>query len=163
VNDDELWICLLDVDGAYVYGAGRAPSVLTLVAALTDELERRGLQLTAIEWLNAYDALPAQQRESEPIASLVEAAGDGVALSDSEPYEEADEQKERILAFISNWVDNAVEHGGGFELGDFAFVAEMRYDAEDPMALGWAYAGALRNAGELFSRAARQAEGAEDD
>jgi hypothetical protein len=163
VNDDELWICLLDVDGAYVYGAGRAPSVLTLVAALTDELERRGLQLTAIEWLNAYDALPPQQRESEPIASLVEAAGDGVALSELEPYEDGAEQKDRILTFIANWVDNAVEHGGAFELGDFAFVAEMRYDDGDPLQLGWAYAGELRSAAELFTRAARQAEGAEED
>ena len=96
MNDDELWVCLLDVDGAYVYGAGRAPSVLTLVAALTDALERRDLKLTAIEWLNAYDELPPQQRESEPIASLVEAAGDGVALSEPEPYEDGSEQKDRI-------------------------------------------------------------------
>jgi hypothetical protein len=163
VNEDELWVCLLDVDGAYVYGAGRAPSVLTFVAALTDELDRRGLELTAIEWLNAYDVLPPPQREGEPIASLVEAAGDGVALGELEPYEDGSEQKDRILTFIANWVDNAVEHGGGFELGDFAFVAEMRYDDTEPMQIGWAYAGALRNASELFSRAARQAEGAEED
>jgi hypothetical protein len=65
--------------------------------------------------------------------------------------------KERVGGFIERWIDGAVEACGPFELGDFAFVAEMRFPNDVAPELGWAYDGDIARAPALFARAAEVA------
>ena len=48
--------------------------------------------------------------------------------------------KEQVEGFIDGWIEGAVERLGEFSFGDYAFVAELRFQDEE-VELGWAYKG----------------------
>jgi hypothetical protein len=156
----ELYIGLLHVRGAYVYGAARADGVLAALAAMADCDD--SLELLGVEWLQTYDELPERGRESEPVVGVLETLGeDDAALDwaftypeDAEP-DPADVLKDQVDGFVERWIDGAVERFGEFDFGDYAFVAEMKLDGETE--IGWAYQGSLLRATELFERAAEDA------
>jgi hypothetical protein len=168
----DIWVSLLHVrrldatGGAYIYGAARADGVVAAVAALALQADEMDLEPLAIEWLQTHESLPPRGQESEPVRAVVAALEDAdVALDfafsypeDAEP-DPADALKEHIDGFVEHWIDDAVERFGAFELGDYAFVAEMRLDpGDDQTEIGWAYQGSLTRAPELFTRAAEDAQ-----
>jgi hypothetical protein len=170
VND--IWVALLHVrrldgtGGAFVYGAARAEGVVGAVAALALHAGEQELELLAIEWLQSYDSLPQRGQESEPVRAVVAAAEEADAVldfafaypEDAEP-DPAEVLKEHVDGFVEHWIDDAVERFGAFELGDYAFIAEMRLDPGDAEPeIGWAYQGSLTRASQLFARAAREAQ-----
>jgi hypothetical protein len=171
VND--IWVSLLHVrrldgtGGAYIYGAARAEGVVGAVAALALQAEEMGLEPLAIEWLQTHASLPQRGQESEPVRAVVAALADAPAVLDfvfSYPEDEepdpADALKEHVEGFVEHWIDDAVDRFGAFELGDYAFVAEMRLDpGGDATEIGWAYQGSLTRAAQLFTRAAQDAQG----
>jgi len=173
----ELWIALLETrrldgdGGAYIYGAARADSVLGAVAALTDSAEEREVELRGVEWLQTYDSLPESGQESEPVRDVVALLGDDgrVALdwSFTFPADEGPDPvetlTEQVDALVHGWIEGGVERFGAFELGDFAFVAELRFEGEEP-SIGWAYGGDVATGAlDLFERASEQARDGVDD
>jgi hypothetical protein len=161
----EIWVGMLNVrpgpdgtGGAYVYCAARAGSAAEAIAAVSGER----FEIGSVEWLAPYATLNERRRESEAVAGVMKALGDGdVALDYFFSYPEgggepdaADELKERVEGFVEGWIEGAVEECGPFALGEFAFVAEMRFPDDDEPELGWAYVGDLDNAPALFARAA---------
>jgi len=164
----DIWVGMLDVrpgpdgtGGAYVYCAARAGSAAEAVAAVSVE----GFEISSIEWLAPHASLRERVRESEAVAAVVKTLGDGdVALDyffsypdgEGEP-EVADELKERVAGFLERWIEGAVEECGPFELGEFAFVAEMQFPDDAEPELGWAYDGDIARAPALFARAAEVA------
>jgi hypothetical protein len=163
----EIWVGMLDVKpgpdgtgGAYAFCAARADSAAAAIAAASEQ----GFAIAAIEWLAPYAALPQARRESEAIAAVVNALGDGdvvldqfFAYPDEDEPDLAEDLKERVAGFVERWIEGAVEACGEFELGEFAFVAEMRFPDDPAPELGWAYDGAIVNAPALFARAAEVA------
>jgi hypothetical protein len=172
---ENVWVGLLHVrsldatGGAYVYCGGRAESVAGVVGAVSDAVGEREHELVAIEWLSPHSELAAEQQASETISEVFAAlAGDDVALGTFFTYPEddeadpAEELKQRVEGFVEGWIEGAVEQLRPFELGDFAFVAELRFAAETPGGqpetdIGWAYDGSLERAPALFARAAEDA------
>ena len=153
----ELYIALLNVDGAFIYGAARAETVVAAVAAFAEQEE-----LLGIEWLQTYDSLPDRGQQSEPVQGVLAKLADGdVALDWAYTYptdEEsvaADALQEQVDGFVDGWIEGAVERFGEFEFGDYAFVAEMHLDGD--VEIGWAYQGSLTRAAALFERAADDA------
>jgi hypothetical protein len=160
----ELFIGLVHVRGAYIYGAARADSVLAALAAMADETDQ---ELLGVEWLQTYEELPERGRQSEPVRGVLEKLGDGGAAldwaytyPDDAGPDPADALKEHVEGFVEHWIDGAVERFGAFEFGDYAFLAEMQLDGETE--IGWAYSGSLTRAADLFTRAARDAREGED-
>ncbi len=159
----ELYIGLLHMRGTYIYGAARADSVLAALAAMSDV--DQDLELLGVEWLQTYDELPERGQNSEPVQGVLERLGDGNAALDwSYTYPEdaepdlADVLKEQVEGFIDGWIEGAVERLGEFTFGDYAFIAELRFQDEEETELGWAYKGSLKGASHLFTRAVRDAE-----
>lgn len=173
----ELWIALLETrrldgdGGAYIYGAARADSVLGAVAALTDCAEERDVELRGFEWLQTYDSLPESGQESEPVRDVLALLGDDgrVAMdwsftfpADAEP-DPVEAITDQIDSLVHGWVEGGVERFGAFELGDFAFIAELRFEGEEP-SIGWAYGGDVATGAlDLFERAVQQARDGVDD
>jgi hypothetical protein len=162
----ELYIGLLHMRGSYIYGAARADSVLEALAAMADCDD--ALELLGVEWLQTYDELPEAGRQSEPVQGVLATLGDARAAldwaftypEDAEP-DPADVLKEQVDGFVERWIDGAVDRFGAFELGDYAFVAELRLDGDTE--IGWAYQGSLLRAADLFARAAEDARDGVDD
>ena len=149
----ELYIALLQAGGEFVYAGARAERVAAAVAAFAAEHE-----LEAIEWLQTYDSLPERGQQSEPVQSVLALLEeDDVALdwANSAPADEEPDPADAARELVENWIDGAVERFGEFELGDHAFVAELRLG--DDVEIGWAYHGSLRGAAALFERAADDA------
>jgi hypothetical protein len=169
--DDTIWVGMVDVrpgpdgpGGAYAYCAARAESVADAVGEIGAQVGAQGFELVAIEWLSRWAELSQPRRDSDAVAAVLAALADGnVALDRFFSYPEPEEHgaadllKRCVQGFVEGWIDGAVESCGPFELGDFAFVAEMRFADEDPE-LGWAYSGALEHAPALFARASEVAE-----
>jgi hypothetical protein len=99
------------------------------------------------EAIKAIDA-QARLRELEP-----------VAIDWLKPFDQLGEAQ-RASPAVESWVEGALEECGDFDLGDFGFVAEMRFEP-DETEIGWAYSGTLERAGDLFTRAVAAA--AEED
>jgi hypothetical protein len=162
----ELYIGLLHVRGAYIYGAARADGALAALAAMADADD--SLELLGVEWLQTFDELPERGQQSEPVQGVLATLGDGDAAldwaftypEDAEP-DPADVLKEQVEGFVDAWIEGAVERFGEFEFGDYAFVAEMKLDGETE--IGWAYQGSLLRAADLFARAAEDARAGEED
>jgi hypothetical protein len=159
----ELYIGLLHMRGAYIYGAARADSVLAALAAMADV--DPDLELLGVEWLQTYDELPERGQQSEPVRGVLAALADGrAALDHSFTYPEdaepdpADALREEVESFVGGWIEGAAERFGDFALGDYAFIAELRFPDEDEAEIGWAYQGSVAGAPALFTRAARDAE-----
>jgi hypothetical protein len=158
---------LADAVGAYVYVAGRAPNVPEAIMAIDAQARLRELEPVAIDWLKPFDQLGEAQRASPAVESVIDALdGRGAAvgtlysfLNAGEPGRAA-ELKRRVEGFLESWIDGALEECGDFDLGDFGFVAEMRFEP-DETEIGWAYSGTLERAGDLFTRAVAAA--AEED
>ena len=173
----ELWIALVETrrgDGdedAYVYGAARADSVLGAVAALTDCAEAREVELRGFEWLQTYESLHERGQESEPVREVLALLGeDGrVAMdwsstlpADAEP-DPVEVLTDQVDSLVHGWIEGGVERFGPFELGDFAFLAEVRFEGEEP-SIGWAFGGDVATGAlALFERAAEQARDGVDD
>ncbi len=172
--DEIIWVGMVDVrpgpdgaGGAYVHCAARAKSVADAVADIGAHASEQGFEILAIDWLSRWIDLPGPRRDSDAVTGVLAALADGtVALDRFDSYPDKDDHdavaqlKRHVEGFVEEWIDGAVESCGPFALGDFAFVAEMRFADEDPE-LGWAYSGTLENAPALFARAAEVAE--EDD
>jgi len=156
--------------GAFAYCAARADSLAGAVAKVAAEADARGFEILALDRLSRYDDMPETARASEAVRAVVAALGDGdAALDHFYTYPELDEPdaaeplKARVAGFVDGWIEDAVENCGPFELGDFAFVAEMRFPDDEELELGFAYDGDLDHAPGLFARAAEVAEEDDDD
>ena len=93
-----------------------------------------------IEWLQTYDSLPERGQQSEPVQACSPAARGRrrrVRLGDSIRPTRTGSRRRAQSAAVEHWIDGAAERFGEFELGDYAFVAELRLD--DEVELGWAY------------------------
>ncbi len=141
------------------------------MAALTDSAEERDVELRGVEWLQTYDSLPEGGQASEPVQDVVALLGDDghVALdwSSAVPADQgpdpAEEITEQVDALVHGWIEAGVERFGAFELGDFAFVAELRFEGEEP-SIGWAFGGDVATGAlDLFERAVQQARDGVDD
>jgi hypothetical protein len=158
---------LADAVGAYVYVAGRAPGMIAAVEIIDARVRLRELEAVTVEWLKPYDQLPEAQQSSPPVAGLIDALETApAAVGALYSFRSADEPgaaaglKQRVEGFLESWIDGALEECGEFDLGDFGFVAEMRFEPDEEPEIGWAYSGTLERAGALFTRAvAAAAEG----
>ena len=142
-----------DAHGAYVYAAARAGGAAGALAAIDGEATARGFEIQAVTWLSRFADLSESQRESEAVAGVASTLGGAAAAldhfftyPDAEEHLAARELKDEVEAFVAGWIDGAVEALGPFQLGDFAFVAEMEFDGVDVPELGWAFRGEVDRA-----------------
>jgi hypothetical protein len=172
-----LWIGMLEVRplpgssvlagaaGAYVYAGARAPGMIAAVGIIDAKVRLRELEPIAVDWLKPFDQLPEAQQASGPVAALIDAlelepvaVGNLYSFLSPEEPGAAGALKQRVEGFLESWIDGALEECGEFELGDFGFVAEMRFEADEESEIGWAYSGTLERAGALFTRAVEAAD-----
>jgi hypothetical protein len=171
----ELWAGMVDVGpsrggelidegrGAYAYCAGQANDLPDFLARLTAAAAVAGLELRAIDWIARHATLPERTRISLAVSDVVKTTLDTgtVAFDHFHSYPDEndpesvrlDAMKEELETFVGNWLDGAIDrYDGGFELGDSAFVAELRFG--DVTEIGWAGSGA--DPAALLRRAAEQ-------
>lgn len=185
-TDDIIWVGLVNVlaipgsgalDGAYgafAHVASRAPSLSEAARLVEERSAEYDVTVRAFGWFVAEHDLSEAQKANEMLADLCAAAADdGAAFSETfHCYPEVDEPshldnlKEEVEGFVESWLEGAVDnHGETFDLGDFAFIAELRFRDSvangDDAGIGWAFRGDLENAASLFERAAAAAR--EDD
>jgi hypothetical protein len=178
-TDDIIWVGLINVleipgsgalDGAYgafVHVASRAPSLSEAVRLVEQRAADYDVTVRSFDWFVPEHDLSDAQKTNEMLADLrAVATDDGDAFSDTfYCYPEVDEPshlddlKEEAEGFVESWLEGAVDnHGETFDLGDFAFIAELRFresvaDSAD-VGIGWAFRGDRENAASLFERAA---------
>src|SRR3954454_2283294 len=123
MDNDTVWVGMLDVrpgpdgtGGAYAFCAARAAGAAAAVAAVSGD----GFDIAAIEWLAPYASLPQPRRESEAVAEVVNALGDGegvLARFFSYPAEDepdlAGALKERGAGVVEGGVDRGGREGRG--------------------------------------------------